>query len=133
MDKAFESMDNFINESIKPETDFKSTVTGRSDISVYNHDYEDADGGELTVEWSLSIEAREWGVKNIGIVVKRVYGVLTFESYDEKSDETDTHDIDIDTNDDEWTINVEKPDDLSTIYVDDIEIDMKSKTIEVRF
>lgn len=133
MIKAFESIDNFLNEQMKPSTDFKSVVAGRSDISVWNHDHEDFDGGELTVEWILDIEAREWGVKGLVISVTRVYGVLNFEDYDEASDDTIEHEQDIDSNDDGWKIVVEKPEDLTQIYADSVDIDMKSKTITVEF
>lgn len=122
-----------------PETTFNSEINSTSDISVYNHPYEYLDGGVLKIEWTFQVESREWGIKSLGIHVKRVHGELEFEEYDNEDDDypvEKTLEIDAKSTETEWEIKteiqVEDPF-TSDIYPNDIEINWEKKEITVIF
>lgn len=121
-------------------SNFTSEINGTSDISVWNHPYDDITSAVLKVEWEFQIEAREWGIKGLGISIKRVYGELEVEKYpNEDAEYPDEETVDFDTNengDGDWKIEteiqVENPF-VSDIFPNEVEIDWEKRKVTVIF
>jgi|10_taG_2_1085330.scaffolds.fasta_scaffold282816_2 hypothetical protein len=44
------------------------------------------DEGELTIIYDIGIDHKEWGIKDISVVIRHIYGDLSLEVEDEASD-----------------------------------------------
>lgn len=137
--KAKESLNEFLNEDnmLPSSSTFKSDINGTRDVSIWNHEWDDISSAVMHVEWEFQIEAREWGIKGLGIKVNKVYGEFEVEVYPNKEAEyPDEETIEFSYNDEEWDIKtdiqVENPF-VSDLYPNEIEIDYKKKEITVIF
>jgi hypothetical protein len=86
------------------------------------------DAGELTIDWSINIDARNWGVKDIVISIENIHGELNFT--------TDTDDDVIQIQKEfkltpEWKITNEMEISSGSIFPTNVSIDAKNKTIEI--
>ena len=98
------------------------------------------ESGTLTVEYTINIEHREWGIKGISINIHKVWGDLEAEIDDEATDllmqDPIVKTFEIEAESDEWQIEVST--DLTDnqglcICPNSCEIDIEDKRIEVYF
>lgn len=105
----------------------------------------------LTVEWSLDVDANYSGIKNMSPIIKRIYGTLEWTVPTEELTDSEKQfflnkkgeifgneiigeiTIDIDSNNDEWKIQVNKDTDTTSYYPNNIDFYYFKKIIEVDF
>jgi len=91
----------------------------------------DMEIGEVTVEWEVQIESREWGIKDIGAFIRRVHGTITMIRADGEGEE----EVELNAESPEWEF------EPSTVHISErygfypieAEIDLKNKKIKVDF
>ena len=112
---------------------FQTTLNGL-DVSIYNFsDYShEIENAEFTISWTLELETREWGVKDVAITLVHIKGSFDVVYYDLDGDETTNETITFDFSEFkkltfielEWT-------DYRSLSPDDIAIDYKEKTVRI--
>lgn len=112
------------------QTSFSTKVTN---VSVYYYPDKDVDFSskqDLLVRWSADIDMRDWGIKDIMTNINEIVGSIIGETYTEADERKDVI-IDIQSLkdfkiiDEDFKFN-------GTLAPSEIEIDFKSKTIEVK-
>jgi hypothetical protein len=92
--------------------------------------------GTFKIDWDLEFETREWGIKDITLVVQKVEGFITVEKFREDGYK-DEEQIIINTNENGWEIESEVKvsekiiQNDGDIYPTDVEIDFKDHKIYV--
>lgn len=115
--------------------EFKTMLSGNR-LSIFNKEREkhphDKDGN-LQVEFTVHMECREWGVKDISVYATRVVGDIEYHMWGD-SDNYHTDNLYINSESQSWELttqnNLEWGD---SIYIQDLIIDFDEKTITVQF
>ncbi len=91
------------------------------------------ESSELTIEWGIQIDARNWGIKDININITNIYGTLLFQTY--RSDDVNgDNPLEIEKEfklTPEWKVESDIKLSSSSIFPSNVEIDFKNKTITV--
>lgn len=116
---------------------FTSKITGYDKITLYQPKiYDDSECTEVTVQWSLSMEFRNDGVKSIDVEVDNVmfnYNTLIFQD-DMSKDKEEEMSFELLPVRDKFTVIVNSNVIFDgALYPQDIEINLIKNTIEVNF
>jgi hypothetical protein len=93
------------------------------DVSFYHTPEEMVHSEKATIEWNISFEGREWGIKSIFIEIKKI----TLEYIAEDIEGDDDRDVVIELQLDDWKINSEI-ESTGRIYPNSIDCDFSKKT-----
>ncbi len=99
--------------------EFKKLSVSKENNSIYEKDF--------IIEWSILIETKEYGVKNIFLDIKNVRGEFIVEEWSEDEDDI-YHNMSFDSNEADFEI-VSEVEIKNSIYPNNIEIDFKNKKI----
>ena len=126
---------NLNSSDLKFTTPLKNSFTEyylkNSDFALSNNipdsDYT-IESSHFMILWELSLDAREYGIKDLCIIIRKVIGTITFEIWGEDDKKDLTIDFDSEKLGYEIISNIEIS---SVIAPDDIEIDFKRKKITI--
>ena len=119
---------------------FKQSFEGIDQLSFYNYhafsDEYDSEviNGVITVNWSLTVNLKEWGVKGFDINVSEIEGIFTLNLLDKQTDEI-IQQSEKNINDFNWKFIVNK-DDVTldgSVFISELIFDFKSQTCTVEF
>lgn len=115
------------------ENTYKTTL-GYAQADIHNppKGYDEFQVRNCIIHWELTVEAREWGIKSIACIMKRIELTVCKVIYVE-GDEDEGSDEEFIITPDDWTINTEYevgiiPDQIHPVH---IEFDWDTKIIEV--
>lgn len=132
--KRIYSYKGFLNEGMN-DMSFK-TVIDQRDVDISNAPVEGEqyiNAGDMTVEWELDIDARDYGIKSLGVAVRKVYGVYNLVTPTEDKDEEQEVEF---ASDKDWELNSEYESEFSMgsmFSPNAVEIDFKTKKITVKW
>lgn len=100
---------------------FQVSLKDISDTYVYSLPNEDYFVSALNIEFEVEYEVRSYGIKGTSVIVTKCAIDLM---------ETET---DIEKTCEGYTLEFEQPTNYESIYIDDVEVDMREKLITVKF
>lgn len=56
----------------------------------------DIANAEFTINWSVELETRSWGIKDVYVLINSIAGSFTIQKYDEHGNEAEALEIDFD-------------------------------------
>lgn len=106
-----------------------SEFAKRNNLPLEDKSNFDISESEFTVNWELDVDARNWGIKHIGIVIKKIHGTFTVNIWGD--DEDVPHYVDF--NAEEWGFEIKTELEMKdTIVPSAIEINFKDKTVTIK-